>query len=109
MTTISPPTMEITGIFMAILILLLAAVMVTRWLSNIGQAGGNAGLSMTKWVILLLLGLGTFWGLYNEIGKVTGSWESLTFDKYFGGIVQWIYGFVAKVIQWIQGLLNMNK
>ena len=102
-------TMDYTAIIIATLFLLLGLVMLTQLMGRVGHMTEGAGLTMTKWLILTLLGLFAVWGLYNQIGQTSGLWEGVTLDKWIGGFIQTLYNGVARLIQWLLNLIRGGK
>jgi len=102
LTTLTP---DVTTIFMAILFLLLGLIIMTQFMNKVGNMTGGAGLTFTKWLVLLVIGGLFIWGLYNRIGQESGMWGSVTLDKYLGSITQAIYQFIANIVLFFKNLL----
>ena len=100
---------DFTPIFMACIFLLLGLIVLTQFMNRIGHMAGGAGLSITKWVLLTLLGMFLIWGIYNQIGQQSGLWGTVTIDKWIMSFIQTLYTAAANFIQWIIKLLRGGK
>ena len=94
--------LDYSGIFMALIFLLLAVVIISQWTQRLG----DVGLTFGKWVLIAFAAMLFLWGAYNQIGKFSGSWEALTLDQWITPIFQNLFTLLARLVQWLRDLIS---